>query len=209
MLVAAIVLASLLPVAAAPQAAAPAIAPVAQAAPTAHKALAPAGLLDSAASGVVLWHDYGSFGLYKLSDAALAGLPTAVRSQIQIDPQMDVILFDRHPIDTAAGDANLPALLASKAPAGPALHLVQFVGPIQDAWLEAVRATGAQLVQYIANNAYMVWADAASRSQLDALAADGNFVQFSGAYQPAFKLGPSIEQRILEQSPTPTNWYRW
>jgi hypothetical protein len=200
MLVAAIVLASLLPVAAAPQAAAPAIAPVAQAAPTAHKALAPAGLLDSAASGVVLWHDYGSFGLYKLSDAALAGLPTAVRSQIQIDPQMDVILFDRHPIDTAAGDANLPALLASKAPAGPALHLVQFVGPIQDAWLEAVRATGAQLVQYIANNAYMVWADAASRSQLDALAADGNFVQFSGAYQPAFKLGPSIEQRILEQS---------
>jgi hypothetical protein len=131
MLVAAIALASLLPVAAAPQAAAPAAAPAAQATSTPHKALAPAGLLDSAASGVVLWHDYGSFGLYKLSDAALAGLPAAVRSQIQVDPQMDVILFDRHPLDTAAGDANLPALLASKAPAGPALHLVQFVGPIQ------------------------------------------------------------------------------
>jgi hypothetical protein len=195
-LVTAIVLASLLPVAAAPQTA-PAAAP---AAPQPHKAIAPAGLLDPAAPGVTLWHDYGAFGLYRLSDAALAGLPAEVRSQLQIDPQMDTILFDRHPIDTAAGEAELPALLAGKAPAGSALHLVQFVGPIQDRWLAAVQATGASLVQYVANNAYMVWADAASRNQLDALAADGDFVQFSGPVQPAHKLGPSIEQRILEGS---------
>jgi hypothetical protein len=165
-----------------------------------HKALAPAGLLDSAAPGIVLWHDYGAFGLYKLSDAALAGLPAATRSQLQIDPAMDTILFDRHPIDTAAGEASVPALLAGKAPAGPALHLVQFVGPIQQAWLDAVEATGASLVQYIANNAYMVWADALSRDQLDALAADGDFVQYSGPVQPTYKLGPSIEQRILEET---------
>ncbi len=195
-LVMAIILASLLPVAAAQQAA-PAAAP---AGPQPHKAIAPAGLLDPAAPGVTLWHDYGAFGLYKLSDAALAGLPAAVRSQLQIDPQMDVILFDRHPIDTAAGEAEVPALLAAKAPVGPALHLVQFVGPIQDRWLAAVQATGASLVQYVANNAYMVWADAASRSQLDALAANGDFVQYSGPVQPAYKLGPSIEQRILEGS---------
>ncbi|MBE2235092.1 MAG: S8 family serine peptidase, partial [Anaerolinea sp.] len=193
-LVTAIVLASLLPVAAAPLAA-PAAAP---AAPQPHKAIAPAGLLDGAAPGVTLWHDYGAFGLYKLSDAALASLPAAVRGQLQIDAQMDTILFDRHPLDTRTGDAQAPALLASKSPAGPALHLVQFVGPIQDNWLEAVQATGADLVQYMANNAYLVWASPASRNQLDALAQDGAFVQYSGAFQPAYKLGPSIEQRILE-----------
>ena len=199
-LIAAMIFALAATAAAAPQAAPQASSPASPAAPQPHKAIAAAGLLDASAPGVTLWHDYGTFGLYKLSDAALASLPTAVRSQLQIDGQMDTIQFDRHPIDTTAGEAVLPALLASKAPAGPALHLVQFVGPIQDAWLDAVEATGADLVQYIANNAYMVWADAASRSQLDALAQNGDFVQFSGAYQPAYKLGPSIEQRILEQS---------
>lgn len=188
-LVTVIILASLLPVAAAP--------PVAPAAPQTHKVIAAAGLLDSAAPGVSLWHDYGAFGLYQLSDAALASLPAAVRSQLQVDPQIDTILFDRHPIDTAAGEADVPALLASKAPSGPALHLVQFVGPIQQSWLDAVQATGASLVQYIANNAYLVWSDAASRSQLDALALNGDFVQYSGPYQPAFKLGSSIEAIIL------------
>ncbi len=63
--------------------------------------------------------------------------------------------------------------------------------------MDAVEASGAALVQYIANNAYLVWADAASRSQLDALALDGDFVQYSGPYQPAYKLGPSIEATIL------------
>ena len=111
---------------------------------------------------------------------------------------MDTILFDRHPVDTQAGEPDIPPLLASKAPAGPALHLVQFVGPIQQAWLDAVQAAGASLVQYIAHNAYLVWADSAARDQLETLALDSAFVQYSGPYQPAFKLGSSVEQRILE-----------
>ncbi len=181
----------------------PALAVGAPAGPTAaeppsRKVLAPAGLLDASAPGVTLWHDYGAFGLYRVSDVALASLPADTRSQLTIDASMDVILFDSHPLDTQAGRPALPALLASKAPTGPALHLVQFVGPIQQAWLDAVEATGASLVQYVANNAYMVWAGAAARGRLDALALDGDFVQYSGPYQPAFKLGPTIEQRILE-----------
>ena len=43
-----------------------------------HKVLAAPGQLDANAPGVVLWHDYGSFALYKVSDAALDALPAAL-----------------------------------------------------------------------------------------------------------------------------------
>ena len=69
-LLTAIILASVPPAAAAPQAG-PAAAP---AGPQPRKAIAPAGVLDASTPGVVLWHDYDAFGLYQLSDAALAGL---------------------------------------------------------------------------------------------------------------------------------------
>ncbi len=39
-----------------------------------------------------------------------------------------------------------------------ALVLVQFVGPIKDAWLERLRATGARIVEYVAQNGYIVHA---------------------------------------------------
>jgi len=165
-----------------------------------HKVLAAPGQLDANAPGVVLWHDYGSFALYKVSDAALDALPAAVRARVQVDPEMDTILFDRHPLTVTGGSPDLPARLASKPPAGAALHLVGFVGPIQQRWLDEVEATGARLVQYVANNAYLVWADAKSRSHLDALAAAGEFVQYSGTHQTAYKLGASIEQRILTEA---------
>ncbi len=165
-----------------------------------HKVLAAPGQLDANAPGVVLWHDYGSFALYKVSDAALDALPAAVRARVQVDPEMDTILFDRHPLTVTGGGPDLPARLASKPPAGAALHLVGFVGPIQQRWLDEVEATGARLVQYVANNAYLVWADAKSRSHLDALAAAGEFVQYSGTHQTAYKLGASIEQRILTEA---------
>ncbi len=165
-----------------------------------HKAIAAPGVLDPARSGVTLWHDYGAFALYRVSDEALARLSPAARSQVLMDPQMDTILFDRHPSDTRSEKFDLPEALIVNEPDGAALQLVQFVGPIQQAWLDAVVAAGGTPIQYLANNAYLVWADTKGRSQLGALAAQGDFLQFSSPYQPAYKLGASIEKRIVEKS---------
>ena len=154
-------------------------------------------MLDASRPGVTLWHDYGAFALYKVSESTLASLSPSKLDQIELDPLSDTILFDRHPVDTLSGRLDLPQPLTVTEANGPALHLIQFVGPIKQAWLDAVAAAGATPIQYIANNAYMVWADAPARSRLDALAAAGDFLQFSGPYQPAFKLGGSIENRIL------------
>lgn len=192
------------PQSAAAQFVAPATSHVASIKTTAlHKAIVEAGVLDEGMPGVSLWHDYGSFGLYKLSDAALNSLSSGVRRQVRIDSEMDTILFDRYPVNTLGGNANLPARLTSPDVAGNSLHLVQFVGPIKDEWLKAVEASGARLVQYVANNAYIVWTNTETRSQLAALARHGDFVQYSGKFEPAYKLGPSIESRILASNQDP------
>ncbi len=161
--------------------------------PQFHKVIAPSGSLDGR-PGVALWHDYGSFALYRVEgQAALSALPASAR----LADDMDRILISAYPFDTQRETPNLPALLSAAPPAGDALHLVQFVGPIKQAWLDQVRAAGAAPIHYIANNAYLVWADAGARAKLDDMAAAADFVQYSAPYQPYFKLAPTIRQRVL------------
>ena len=47
--------------------------------------------------------------------------------------------------------------------------LVQFVGPIKDAWLERLRSTGARIVEYVAQNGYVVHASGAEVDRLAGL----------------------------------------
>ena len=61
--------------------------------------------------------------------------------------------------------------LAAKGVAEPAeaLVLVQFVGPIKDAWLERLRSTGARIVEYAAQDGYLLHARGAEVDRLAAL----------------------------------------
>ena len=55
--------------------------------------------------------------------------------------------------------ARRPSLAAKDAPdRGEALVLVQFVGPVKDEWLAKLRATGATVLGYAAQNGYIVHA---------------------------------------------------
>jgi subtilisin-like proprotein convertase family protein len=62
--------------------------------------------------------------------------------------------------DTTIDPLAARASLASKggAHAGGELVLMQFVGPVKDAWLERLRETGGRVVGYAAQNAYIVHA---------------------------------------------------
>ncbi len=74
--------------------------------------------------------------------------------------------------------ADLPA----SGEQASALHLIQFSGPIRQDWLTAVQDTGAQPLHYVADYGYLVWADAAARRRLDALAASTAFLQGTTPY---------------------------
>src|SRR5690606_22848304 len=65
------------------------------------KIVAPKGLLDAEAQGISLWHDYGTFALYRASEAALNALPADVRAQVVLNDD-DRLWFEKYAIDTQA-----------------------------------------------------------------------------------------------------------
>lgn len=163
---------------------------VAAAAEASLKLLAEPGILPQR-PGIRLWHDYGSFGLYQVDPAVWADLPDALKERTTPVPQSDWLLLDARPFNTL--DPAARTLQAQPQDAtGYALQLIQFVGPIKDAWLDEVRATGAEPVHYIAHNGYLVWADASARRDLEELAAEGEMMQYSGPYLPGDKLAPAL-----------------
>jgi hypothetical protein len=164
---------------------------------TYHKVITAPGVLDSSQPGIDLWVDYGSFGLYKVTDEALNGLDAELRAQIQVADDMDKILLGAYPFDSQVDTLNLPANLALTGYDGAGLYLIQFVGPIKADWLSEVETTGVQLVHYIANNAYLVWADNSSLDRLQPLVMSGNFLQYIGIYQPYFKVGSTLSNRVI------------
>jgi len=160
------------------------------------KVIAPIGEFDLETPGVELWHDYGSFGLYKVSGAALDGLNAELDGEIQIQDEMDKLLLDAYPVDTQSDEIDLPAHLEVSGYDGAGLYLVQFVGPIKTQWLSEVEAAGVELVHYIANYGYLVWADDASLEGLQSFLLDGDFLQYAGVYQPYFKVGTNLSARV-------------
>ncbi|MGC8782005.1 MAG: hypothetical protein ACP5UQ_14180, partial [Anaerolineae bacterium] len=91
--------------------------------------------------------------------------------------------------DPLAGAPAVPAPLARPLAAGrPGLFLVQFGGPIQDEWYDAMRRANLEVVTYVPDYAYLVWGDAAGVEQLKAHAK----VRWAGPYQPYYALHPTL-----------------
>ncbi len=74
--------------------------------------------------------------------------------------------------------------------AGKRLHLVQFAGPVKPEWRAELEASGAQIVNYIPNNAYLIYGNAVQLSAVQSWAAKSEYVQWDGVYQDDYKLQP-------------------
>ena len=158
------------------------------------RVLLPPGVYKAGEAGVQLVHDYGAFALYRIDAAHAAEL-----SRLGADAPARLsnhVEFSAEPLDTGTPDGvAIPAAFQAQKNLGPGLQIVQFAGPIANEWLTALAATGARVVQYIPENAYIVRADETSVSQLAALAQDGKFVEYTGAYAPYFKLDARLARR--------------
>jgi hypothetical protein len=72
--------------------------------------------------------------------------------------------------------------------------IVQLQGPVDDTSLEALRATGVELVHYLPQNAYLVWiADATSRAELERQTGDNQRIAFVDAFLPEDALSPLLD----------------
>ncbi len=131
--------------------------------------------------------DYGSFKLVQVDDKALASLPQGAQTR----DDFNHILLNAGVIDTASEHGQ--SLRGMKLQAsGKRFHIVQFSGPIKSEWVKELEATGVKLVTYIPNNAYLVYGDVASMTNLQKHVAQAAAIQWDGDYLDDYKLNPAI-----------------
>ncbi|MBI3650363.1 MAG: S8 family serine peptidase [Acidobacteria bacterium] len=173
---------------------------------TAHKLLVPhqeAALAERllASKSVKKARKYGAFTLLEVSDESFTRLDPQVLERLQLRDDFNLILLRRGQLDTTAPEPSItPALRQEKTPA-PALHLVQLFGPPTNAAINTLKATGAHIVSYIPNNAYLIWATATQRARVEALRQQSGIIQWDAPFHPAYKLDPRLKLDSVEQLP--------
>src|SRR5215510_14146964 len=149
--------------------------------------------------------DYGSFKLVVVDQEAVGGRAALQAMRITPSDEQNMIALNGYLIDTSAPQPlakELPADLkqsrmlearAGRYNPGGGLYIVQFAGPIRDSWLNTLESTGADVISYVSNNAYVVRCDARSATLVSRMKDEQSFVQWVGDYEPAYKLEPSMQ----------------
>ena len=96
-------------------------------------------------------------------------------------------------IPAAGQGPNVPAELGIEGlPSSQAgQYIVQFIGPVQEAWKEQVEGAGGAIFDYVPDFAFIVRMDDAAHTAVMALPQ----VAWVGPYQPAYKLSPDLAGR--------------
>jgi hypothetical protein len=149
------------------------------------------------ANGGHLLADYGGYQLYEIP----AIPPTlATNAQVTIRDDDNSIL-----LNAARLDSSRQQVRALRHPlgtfSGKRLHLIQFIGPVQPAWYQALLDSGAQVVASVPHNAYLLYGDASALGKVQALAAAADFVQWEGPFADDYKLHPAARNTDAKGRP--------
>ena len=91
---------------------------------------------------------------------------------------------------------------------GKRLHLIQLAGPIQPQWHADLIAAGLQIVDYIPDNTYLVYGDAAALGGMQKKLAGKSHVTWEGAYRAVDKIHPEAvpapSKKARASRPEPT-----
>jgi hypothetical protein len=147
--------------------------------------------------GGQLLADYGSFQLYEVDRLR----PEVLQSDsAEVCDDSNKIFLNAAQIDTSAVVEK-----ALRKPVGTfngkRLHLVQFVGPVQNAWHNALKKTGAQIIGYLPENAYLVYGDSGSLAKLQHLTGTTASAQWDGEYRDDYKIHPKA--RLVDANGNP------
>lgn len=159
--------------------------------------------------------DYGTFKLIIVDENSLGGKAGLKKLPITISDDQDLIPLNGYILNTKNPETTynllptdlrqsdtLEALKQGSISAKGGMYIVQFVGPIQDEWLDSLKLNGLEIVSYIPSNAYVVKVDGGLAEKLPELLGQNSFVQFVGSYEPAFRISPEL--RIMRQLPRGT-----
>src|SRR5215831_7810152 len=157
--------------------------------------------------------DYGSFMLVEVDEDAAGGRAALQAMSITPYDESNMIWLNGYLIDTSAQkplSKELPRDLKRSRMAEArnrgdnpvaGLYIVQFAGPIKEEWLNTLENTGARVVAYVANNAYVVSCDERSATLISRMKDQHPFVQWLDDYEPAYKMTPSLAaMRTMDES---------
>jgi hypothetical protein len=148
--------------------------------------------------------DYGSFRLIIVDEQAVGGREALRALPLAPRDEQNLIVLNGYVIDTSNAEPlskQPPADLRQTRMAdarkfvgrpGDGMYIVQFIGPIQDQWLNELNSTGAEVISYVPNNAYIVRASSNAAMGLITMKDQHSFVQWVGDYEPAFRISPSL-----------------
>jgi len=141
-------------------------------------------------SGATQLADYGAFSLWRVpqtQQAAFVG-----RDSVTPATDFDTIYLRNGVLDTTKTPPPVAANARQTKVGGPQFWIVQFVGPIKPDWLDGLRADGLAIVQYLPNNAYVVWGDGGQITALERSVQTNAARQFTAEYHPAYRLAPNL-----------------
>lgn len=106
-------------------------------------------------------------------------------------PDSTLIRLAAGSFDPLQSVPELPQELAySEAQAAAAeTYIVQFNGPVLPEWKDALTSAGAELGDYLPENAFLVHLTGAVKAEVQSLP----FVRWVGAYQPGYKLAADVD----------------
>jgi subtilisin-like proprotein convertase family protein len=142
--------------------------------------------------------NYGAFSLWSLDSAAPQLNTISQLNGVTLRNDFNTVYLRDTQIDTAQSKATVVAdkiksNLRQSKQTGAQLWLVQFAGPMREAWLNALKAEGVRFVIYMPNNAYVVWANDKQLAALEKMAQTGaNRLQWTGAYHPQYRIDPAL-----------------
>jgi subtilisin family serine protease/uncharacterized membrane protein len=122
----------------------------------------------------------------------LSATPTTIASGPVAWPVVHAVVEQPHLLRLRAGDFDpvqgipLPKELLTNGRVE--YYIVQFDGPIDAQWVLAIEDIDCQVVWYLPDDAYVVWAPGTSQSELSALP----HVRYVGPYHTGYKLSPDL-----------------
>jgi uncharacterized repeat protein (TIGR01451 family) len=145
-----------------------------------------------AQKGITKVRSYGSYWLVEATDAQVDQLTQMYGARAVGANDLNRIRLTSLSFDTTAGDPVVPANLRQVDREGKYLRLVQLRGPVVPQWLHLIESSGARMISYVPNNAYLVFVDAAAEKRLEQARDSNGPIQWIGAYHPYYKIAPEL-----------------
>ncbi|MGE0881949.1 MAG: S8 family serine peptidase [Blastocatellales bacterium] len=136
---------------------------------------------------VVAMNEKGTRNTRKLNPVSKAADSDVIDTSINLRGRSFDPLKDK--LSKATASAN--KLLQEPATAG-GYYIVQFAAPVRDQWLDEIRAAGAEVLQYVPNQAFFVYATPEAMATIS----EHPRVRWTGDFLPSDKLSPEMSQLL-------------